>query len=103
MIYLKIHITPEGEIIAMCDSELLGKKFKEGKLELDLSTYSEFYKGDLVEDDEASDYIKNSRSFYTANIVGEKSVAIFLRKGLVSRKEVRKVKEVPYVHIYTIV
>jgi uncharacterized protein len=103
MIYFKIHNTPEGDIIAMCDSELLGRVFKEGKLELDLEKYSDFYKGDLLEDDEAPEYIKKGMPFYTANIVGKRSVDIFLKKGLLSRKEIRKVMSVPYVHLYTMV
>lgn len=102
MIYFKVHNTPEGDIIAMCDSELLGKIFKQGKLELDLETYSDFYKGDLVEDDEASEYVKKGMPFYTANIVGTRSVGIFMKKGLLSRKDIRKVKSVPYVHLYTV-
>lgn len=102
MIYLKVHITPEGEIIAMCDSELLGKAYAEGKTELNLSRYAEFYKGDLVTEEEAgSTHAINE--FYTANIVGTRSVGIFIEKGIAAKEDLKRVGGVPYLHLFRIV
>jgi hypothetical protein len=99
MIYLKIHVTPEGEIIAMCDEELLGKVYREGKAELDLATYSGFYKGDLVAE-KAAESIAAINDFYTANIVGKRAVGIFLKKGLATKDDVRTVDGVHYVQLF---
>lgn len=99
MIYLKLHLTPEGEIIAMCDEELLGKVYKEGKTELDLSTYSGFYKGDLVTEAKAGS-IHEISNFYTANIVGKRAVGIFLKKGIAAEADVKTVKGIPYIHVF---
>ena len=41
---VKIHKMPDGRsVIAVCDSNLLGKKFEEKNLQLDLT--ADFYKG----------------------------------------------------------
>lgn len=101
MIYLKVHNTPEGDIVAMCDRELIGKVYKEAKFELDLEKYSDFYKGSLMDDKDA-ETVPELSSFYTANIVGKRSVGIFLKKGIVSEGDVKKVKNVPYVHVYRV-
>ncbi len=98
-IYIKVHPTPEGEIIAMCDSELLGRKYSEGKVELDLSAYSNFYRGELVGEEEAGSAIALD-GFYTANIVGERSVRIFIRKGIASESDVKRVEGIPYMHLF---
>jgi len=45
---VKIHKSRERKILAVCDNELFGKKFEEGKLRLDLS--SEFYDGEEVQE-----------------------------------------------------
>ncbi|MFH1064557.1 MAG: DUF424 family protein [Candidatus Woesearchaeota archaeon] len=37
----KVHKTPNGMILALCDTEILGKTFEEGKLQLNLD--SQFY------------------------------------------------------------
>ncbi len=99
MIYIKVHPTEEGEIIAMCDSELLGKVYTEGKQELDLSTYSGFYKGELVSE-EAAAATPALGIFYTANIVGKRSVEILIKKGLAKKSDLKKVRGVPYLHLF---
>ena len=69
MIYVRMYHTDEGYIVAMCDEALLGRKFNEGKLELDLDKYGSFYKGDLMSEEDARAEV-SKRKFYTANIVG---------------------------------
>ena len=81
MIYIKIHNTPEGEMVAMCDSELIGKVYSESKTEIDLQKYSDFYKGELVEEKEAEP-VAERKGVYTANIVGERSVGLFIKSGV---------------------
>ncbi len=101
MIYIKIHTTPEGKIVAMCDSELLGKIYVEGKRELDLSSYSGFYRGELADEKEVESTLPVS-DFYTANIVGERSVGIFVKRGLASPSQAHKVKGVPYLQLFRV-
>ena len=99
MIYVKIHDTPQGEMVAMCDSELLGKAYSEANAEIDLRKYSDFYKGELVEE-KAAEPVAEKKDFYTANIVGERSVGLFIKSGVASKSDVKKVSGIPYLHIY---
>lgn len=102
MIYIKLHETDKGAIVAMCDKELLGKELKEGKKELDLKKYAGFYKGDLVERGDAGRMFDKD-SIYTANIVGEESVGICVEKGLASEGDIARIRGVPYLHIYKMI
>ncbi|MDE1824764.1 MAG: DUF424 family protein [Candidatus Micrarchaeota archaeon] len=102
MMYLKVHKTEKGDMIALCDEEILGKILREGKKELDLKTYSDFYRGDLCTNEQA-DKLLSFDTLYSANIVGEESVNIVIKKGLVGKSQVMKIAKVPYVHVYTMI
>ena len=102
MIYLKVHHTQNGGIIAMCDEELLGKVLKSGKIELDLERYSGFYKGALLDEERAIDAIKNVE-VYSANVVGKESIKALKTKIAVSDSDIRLVGKVPYVQIYAMI
>ncbi|MDE1850711.1 MAG: DUF424 family protein [Candidatus Micrarchaeota archaeon] len=102
MIYLKIHKTEKGDMIAMCDENLLGKTFSEGKAELDLKTYSDFYKGDLIAKDQIIKVIGTAQ-LYSANIVGKESIEILVEHGIIEKGSVKTIAKVPYVHIYNVV
>jgi hypothetical protein len=90
------------DIVAVCDSELLGKKFEEpfekGIKQLDVK--ESFYKGKegkKVSKEELLDIIKSfSREDSTFNIVGKKSIQAALEAGTISEKEVGRVQEIPF-------
>ena len=48
MFSVKLHRHPSGNVLAVCDSELLGQSFSEGDLRLKVS--EGFYGGDTVEE-----------------------------------------------------
>ncbi|MBN2478499.1 DUF424 family protein [Candidatus Micrarchaeota archaeon] len=97
--YLKIHQTQKGRIIAACDKELIGKKLEEGKLCLDLEKYSGFYKGELVTEEKLEKELDN---FFSVNLVGKKSVGVALRKKLINEDNVQFIKGFPFIQIYRI-
>ena len=99
MIYFKRYKTEHGDVIAMCDEELIGKIIKEGKIELDLNKYSSFYKGELLEEEDVEALIGD---IYSANIVGERSTKIIIKKGLANENDVRKVNGVPLLQLFKI-
>lgn len=101
-VYLKSYVTEKGTMIAMCDSELIGKTFKEGKVELDLDKYADFYKGQLLEVADAERNIKEEASIYSANVVGKRSVNILIKNGIVAKEDVKQVESVPFVHLYNV-
>ena len=91
MIYIKIHKGVGTFVTSVCDSELVGKKFKKGKFVLEVS--ERFYKGELVDEDKVKDYLENSTNL---NIVGERSVDIALKLGLISKEHILIIEGVPH-------
>ena len=64
--------------MAICDSDVLGKKFEEKNLQLDLT--SNFYKGEEKPEEEIKEIIKE---VHILNIVGNKSIEFFRNLGLI--------------------
>lgn len=100
MIYFNRFESPKGIMIAMCDEELMGRMLSEGRIEIDLEHYGGFYKGELLAEDEAARRI--DRKVYSANIVGNRSVDILVRMGIVKGDEVKTVQGVKFVHIFRV-
>jgi hypothetical protein len=94
--YLKLHPSPDGEIVALCDIELIGKVLSSGKARLDLSAYAPFYLGKKVSEKEAIDALSSATN---ANIVGKRALAAAKKAGLaVSRA--KNIGGVPHLQIY---
>jgi len=90
---VKIHISPDGrKIVAICDNELIGKKVEGGRLQLDMS--SGFYKGKEMNEKQVSELLKEP---CILNVVGEKSIDLLIRKGIVDKKSLIKINNVPHV------
>ena len=102
LIYIKEYSTPQGVVVAMCDEELLGKLFVDGEKHLDLEKYSNFYKGELIDEKDAGERIRGNE-LYSANIVGKRAVEVVIKGGLAGEGDIDTISEVPYVHIYKIV
>jgi hypothetical protein len=89
---VKIHKNNNGQIIlAVCDSELLGKKFEEGKKQLDLS--SDFYAGEKRSEKDVSGLMRNS---YIINLVGKKSTGLAIKDGLITQNNICEICKIPY-------
>lgn len=97
--YLKKITSPAGEIIAACDKELLGKRFEQGKLMLDLKKNAGFYKGELHTKKEVKEKIKGAHSI---NLIGEKTVGIAVEEGIIEAKNIKRIAGIPHVQIYRI-
>lgn len=88
---IKLHKKDERIVAAVCDTELLGKKFEEGKLQLDLT--SDFFKGEEKDDLTIGDTIRNVGS---VNLVGEKAVNLGIKEGIIDKNHVKKIAGIPY-------
>lgn len=91
---VKIHRINNQKIIAICDSDLIGKKFEQGNLQLDLA--SDFYRGDEKSEKEALELLKEA---YIVNIAGKKSVDLALKAGILDLKGVIKIKNIPHAQV----
>jgi hypothetical protein len=88
---VKTHDTKNGVIVAVVDKDILGQKFEENKLQLDLS--SGYYKGELKTPDEVGDLIRNA---YGVNLVGEQSIKLAIEEGIIDETMVKKIAGIPY-------
>ena len=68
------------------------RDIEDGDLQLDLT--SDFYKGDEKTDEEIGDLLRNA---HCINIVGEKSVALAIKEGIIDDSGVKKISGIPYV------
>lgn len=93
--FAKIHQSYR-KVIAICDAELIGKVYEEGNKQLDVR--ESFYKGDKIEEKSLINLIKKEiMEDSTFNIVGEKSVKIAIKTGLISQNNVGYIKGIPFI------
>ena len=83
---VKVHKKMNKTVVAVCDDDLLGKKFEEGELQLDLT--SDFYKGEKMDEKDIGDLLRNANAI---NLVGEKSVKLGIAEGVIEEDHVMKI------------
>ena len=82
-------------IVAICDSELLGKYFEEDKFQLDVK--ESFYKGDKKTEEEVIKIIQDmKKEDATFNIVGEKSTNAAMKAELISKESINTIQGIPF-------
>lgn len=86
------------DIVAVCDSELLGKKFEEDIFQLDVK--ESFYKGNngkkVSEDELIEILIDMKKEDATFNIVGNKSVNAALKAEIINEENIGTIQEIPF-------
>ena len=91
---IKIHKSYRT-VVAVCDSDLIGKKFEEGIYQLELR--ENFYKDKEVGKDEVIKIMQfQAREDATFNIVGKESIAAAKEAGIISDRNVGKVEGIPF-------
>ncbi|HII29627.1 DUF424 domain-containing protein [Candidatus Woesearchaeota archaeon CG08_land_8_20_14_0_20_47_9] len=80
-----------GIILVAADKELLGKRFEEAGLQLDLT--SPFYEGAETAESELPSLLKKA---YITHLVGKRAVEIAIREGIVDRRNVIEVEGIPH-------
>ena len=93
-VYLRVFKDSKYTLVAVCDSELLGATFREGKLKLEVKT--DFYKGVPTNVHDALQVINGAD---IANLVGDGIVEAAVQKGFVSPSAVLRIGGVPHVQI----
>ncbi len=95
--YIKKYDTEGHIIVAVCDRDILGKKFREGKLVLKLDT--SFYKGDEADETEVKDALSSAT---IANIAGEKAIACAVECGCIDPDAVIFIEGIPHAQMIRI-
>ncbi|MDA4117256.1 MAG: DUF424 domain-containing protein [Thaumarchaeota archaeon] len=82
-------------LINICDTDLIGKTLSEGALKMHIS--KEFFGGQLVDESEALQMLKESQII---SLAGERCVKMALSNKLGSQQAVRLIEGVPFLMIY---
>ena len=94
MISVKVHKSYRT-VVAICDSSLLGKKFEEGKKQLEVR--EGFFKEIEISYKEAVKLMEfQAKEDATFNIVGEYAVKAAKEAGIINSKGIGKISNIPY-------
>jgi len=90
MILMKEHIYQGRKLVTLCNSSLIGKKFSEKDLNLNIT--ERFYKGGKLNED----ILKTLEPGVMLNIVGEESIKIALKYKLINKRNIIRIKKIPH-------
>ncbi len=97
--YLRIHQTQAGKVVAVCDEDLVGKVLDDGRVYMDLDRYRSFYVGEKADPEAVK---KALRGFVSANLVGKDSVGSAVDAGVAGKRDIMYINKTPYIQIYNI-
>ncbi len=82
-------------VVAICDSNLIGKVFEEDKFQLDVK--ESFFKGDEIPKEKVIEMLRDmAMEDATFNIIGEESTKTALEAGIISEEGIKKIDGVPF-------
>ena len=84
--WIKIIETPKEIVVAVCDEDILGKKFEEG--EIFIEVLESFYRGELMNSSECVECMKKATIL---NLVGMNIVGMAIELGFIDEKRVLKI------------
>jgi hypothetical protein len=94
--FLKIHHSQkDGDVVAVCDAELLNTTISNGEIEVKIS--ESFYGNLRASENEVRDVLKKAEN---ANLMGERTVALAIDLGLISPSGCIMIGNVPHAIIF---
>lgn len=94
MISIKIHRSYRI-VVAVCDCDLIGKKFEDTKRQLEVKEY--FFRGDELNEEKAIKTLQmQKQEDATFNIVGKESINAALKAGIISKEGIGKIQGIPF-------
>lgn len=91
---IKIHKSYR-DVVAICDSELINKKFEQGKFQLDVK--ENFFNGEKVNENQLLNIIKKmSLEDATFNIIGEKATNTAIKAEIILQNQIKKINGIPF-------
>ena len=92
--FVKIHKSYRT-VVAICDSNLIGKKFEEKKRQLDIR--EGFYKDKEVDREGLIEIIKRQvMEDASFNIVGKESISTALKAGIIDKEGIKTIQNIPF-------
>lgn len=82
-------------VVAICDRELIGKRFEEGKFQLDVK--ENFFRGKEVSEEEALEIMRDMKlEDSTFNIIGKRAVNAALKAEIITKDGVGNIANIPF-------
>jgi len=96
--FLKVHHSPGiGDIVAVCDRELLNTTIRHGELSIQVTEW--FYGNCPANEDMVRAALKNAGNI---NLMGRRSVSIAIDMGLVTQSGCIMIGEIPHAQVYSL-
>lgn len=96
--FLKVHSSPGvGDIVAVCDRELLNTTISHGNLSVKIS--EAFYGNCPASEDRVRDALKKGGNI---NLMGKRSVSIAIDMGLITQSGCIMIGDIPHAQVYSL-
>jgi hypothetical protein len=94
--FLKVHRSlRDGDVVAVCDCELLNTTLSNGEIEVHIT--ESFYGNYRASENEVRDALKNAPN---ANLMGERTISLAIDMGLISPSGCIMINNVPHALIF---
>ncbi|RLI79946.1 DUF424 domain-containing protein [Archaeoglobales archaeon] len=97
MFRMKVYRVRGEILVAVCDSDIVGKIFREGDLKIEVK--EEFYGEREVGEEEVKSALKRAT---IANITGKKAVELAIRIGIIDEDKVLKIGDCLHAQMVTL-
>ena len=94
MIYVRLHTSRDGIILAACDEDTLGNTYRGDGMRITVS--ESFYNGELVPEEA---FVERMRSAVIMNLVGERAIALAIENGYVDEDNVLIIGETKHAQV----
>jgi uncharacterized protein len=96
--FLKVHCSPGvGDIVAVCDRELLNTTISHGSLSVKIS--EAFYGNCPASEERVRDALEKAGNI---NLMGKRSVSIAIDMGLITRSGCIMIGDIPHAQVYSL-
>ena len=96
--FLKVHSSPgAGDIVAVCDRELLNTTISHGNLSVKIS--EAFYGNCPASEEMVRDALKKGGNI---NLMGKRSVSIAIDMGLITHSGCIMIGDIPHAQVYSL-
>jgi len=92
--FVKVHELNGRKVVAICDEDLIGKKFTDKNLQINVS--ETFYHGEKKTDEEVLKLMNDSPNL---NLVGMRTIKLALEGNIIKKGDILKIKKVPHAQV----
>ena len=85
----------KNQMLNICDPDILGKKFDQKELKLEIS--KKYYGKKLVEKEEAENLLKNSSII---NMAGKETISFSINLGIGSENGIKLINGIPFLIVF---